>query len=120
MDHPEDSESEILERYSHRLRRLRCIAELHFESEALAAAHHQQIELGTLVSSPEVCLARGGEREDLLDNEAFPRTAPLRVAQQTVCRREVEQSVKQPGGLHVHLGRFDLALADVLEPRLKL
>ncbi len=57
VHHEQAIEAEVLERDAHRFGDLRCVRVLHLEPDPVAAAHEQQIELGTRVRPVKVRVA---------------------------------------------------------------
>ena len=109
-----------MQRDAHRRRHLRCIGALEFHADAPAVLQHQQVEFGAGMGGPEVRLIRPRDAQDLVECEALPRGAGLRVPRQRRRVADAEQLVQQAGVAQVDLRRLHLALAEVREPGLKL
>lgn len=81
---------------------------------ALARQLEQEIDLGAGCRAVEMrlCSGRCG-RQQVLDDEAFPAGAAVRVAGQRIVVVDAEQGMNEAAVADVGLGRFHQPLADV-------
>ena len=71
---------------------------------------------GYVVCGPEICLVRLQCLKDFFDGVAFPGSADFRVMFQISLIDNAQQRVQQAAVSHVDFRRFDLTLAEILEP----
>ena len=118
MDHVQPFEFQILDGVAHGTRDGRRTGALHLQTPKSAAAVHDQVDLGTRVGGPEVTLpVLYPERADrILEDEAFPGGTHLGVSFESLSTVDVQQAVKQARVSDVHLGRPDLAFAQIRAP----
>ena len=120
MDDPEMGKVQTLQHLVHRFGCFRGFAEFAFNSIASAVKNEEEINLSTTMGGPEKCLGRFNDPHNLFDGKAFPRCPHPGIAVKGLKMGKVKQSVKNPRIPQVYLGCFNLALADILIPRLKL
>ncbi len=120
MDDPQMRQLQTLKGLMHRLGYFRGFTEFAFDPISTAVKNEQEIYFRPAVCGPEISLGRPDRLKNLVDSEAFPRRTYPRIAVKRLNIWDVEQAVKKTRIPKINLRRFDLALADVLVPRLKL
>src|SRR5437867_8459918 len=91
---------------------------LDFIAGAPAVFNDKQVEIRLIMGPPEIDLFRiaAFPPDDLFKREAFPTRPKFGVMQQFLLGVEPEKGVVQTGIAEVNLGRFYLALSEVLIP----
>src|SRR6266498_931373 len=122
MNDEQMAKAEILQRRCHRARHRRLRRQLEIHSPSFSPAHDEKVELRAAMRRPEEAffppqLEDGG---NLLQCEAFPRSADLRMAEEVGVVVDAKQRMKDARIAQIHLGRLDLPLAKILEPGGKL
>jgi len=117
IDDPEVIQPEIMQSHVHRTTGAGRVGVFDLEAIPPAPQMHQQIEFGAAVSGPEIRIACAQQANDLLDGESLPRGAQPGMGLNLCQRLQPQQTVQDAGVADVHPGRFDLTLADILEPR---
>lgn len=120
MNDPQMRQLQTLKGLMHRLGYFRGFAEFAFDPISTPVKNKQEIHFRPAVRGPEKGLRRLDRLQNLFDSKAFPRRSYPRVAVKGLKIWDVEQAMKKTRIPQMNLRRFDLALADVLVPRLKL
>jgi hypothetical protein len=106
-------EIEVSKSDTHRRGEDRSIRALDLDADPTAALDHQQVEFGTLVSSPEVLLVGLNHAKRLLDYEALPRRTALWMGEQrrmgSYAEQLMQQAVNQMSGAMQNMSPEDMA-----------
>lgn len=94
----------------------RSVLALDLHAVALAAYEQQQVEFRALVRGPEISFVGLCGMQHFLQHEPFPGSAHLGMRMQLRRRAQAKRLVQWTTVAQVRLGRFHLALAQVLVP----
>jgi len=119
INDPEMIESEVLQRHVHGVCQRWCIRVFELESEPLAGCKDQQVELGSSVGCPVVCVSGIDGVQHMLECKAFPGGAQLWVTEDVLQGGELEQSVQHSAVANVDLWSLHLPFLEILKPRWK-
>ena len=118
VDHVQPLQAKVPERHVHRPGERGRGGALELEPPAPPSPHHEKVQLGSRVSSPEVALppVDAEAAHDRLEREPLPRRAELGMAVEIPPLADPEQRVQDPAVGQVDLRRAHLALPEVLPP----
>ena len=120
IDNPQMGEVQTLKGLVHRFGDFWGFAEFALNPIPLAVMDEKEINLGAAMGCPEKRLGRPDDLQSLFDSKAFPRCPYPGIALERLKVRKAKQGVKKARIPQVYPGSFDLALTEILVPRLKL
>jgi len=116
IDQPKMFEPKILNCNVHGSAAARRISVFELKPIMFACAPNQKIELGPAMRRPEINIAATQCSNDLLQREAFPGRAEVRVRLQIGNGRQLKESMQESAVAEIDFGSLDLALADIFKP----
>jgi len=120
IDHAKPLEPKIAQRDAHRRHELGGVGALELDPDAATILHEQKVEFSPCMGTPKIGLVRTCKAKGALDGESFPGRTTLRVPEQGAVIWDAEQLVEQAAVPDVDFRGLDLALAQILEPRVQL